>query len=183
MRGPTRSPRSMTRLKLPPMPPISRTVVKPLIRNSRAAAAVIAPISSQVAASQAVRPPSRIMWVKCTWLSIRPGISVRPPPSKTVAFAPASISPLATFLMRLPSTRTLMPSSSLSLLPSKTLTLVKRTCGFDFSSCATAEAANGRAAARLTARSRFLMHIRFNAPLRIYPQWPHPNSSAQVGIR
>ena len=89
------------------MPHMSRTVVNPMLRWSRAALAARAPISSQKAFSSPSTPAPAIM-LKCTCESIRPGISVRPPPSIRVACAPA---PAAAFLpialIRLSSTSTL----------------------------------------------------------------------------
>ena len=58
----------------------------------------------------------------CQWLSIRPGISVRPPPAITVAPASAAIGAVEMRSMTLPRTSTLEGADSALLLPSNTRT-------------------------------------------------------------
>src|SRR5262249_53286448 len=63
--------------------------------------------------------------IACQCASIRPGMSVRPPPSMTVAFSGAAMSP-AIFSILLPATRTDVLAVSLSDLPSNTFTFLNR---------------------------------------------------------
>jgi len=69
--------------------------------------------------------------MECQCASIRPGISVLPPASITVALAGASID-LAIFKILLPSISTLIPSASFSFWPSKMCALTMRTPDADF---------------------------------------------------
>src|SRR5215831_14923607 len=68
------------------------------------------------------------MNIVCQWASIRPGMSVRPPPSITVTLASAGdwILPLETLSMMLPRTITLLGFVSFSALPSKIRTFSNR---------------------------------------------------------
>src|SRR5215472_10373641 len=75
---------------------------------------------------------------------MRPGMSVRPPPSITVTSASAGdwILPLETRSMMLPRTITLLGSVSLSALPSKILTFLNRVTA-TFGTAVAALAASG----------------------------------------
>ena len=82
-RGPGSSPLSVASLRPQSAPPVSRTLVKPrssMPRISPAARAVIS-VSGTFSRLRIKTSDS----TTCTWLSIRPGISVRPPQSITLA--------------------------------------------------------------------------------------------------
>ena len=64
-------------------PPVSRTVVKP--RSSMARSRVAARAVSNVSGIASMKRMLTSLWMTCTWQSIRPGISVRPPQSTTAA--------------------------------------------------------------------------------------------------
>ena len=64
-------------------PPVSRTVVKP--RSSMARSRVAARAVSKVSGIASMKRMLTSLWMTCTWQSISPGISVRPPQSITAA--------------------------------------------------------------------------------------------------
>ena len=84
-RGPTRWPCSTPVLMPQSHPPVSRTVVKP--RSSMARSRVAARAVSRVSGIASMKRMLTSLWMTCTWQSIRPGISVRPPQSTTAASA------------------------------------------------------------------------------------------------
>src|SRR5262249_26075010 len=83
----------------------------------------------------------------CQWASMRPGISVRPPPSTTVTPGALSMVPDEMRSIWLPRTRTLLGPESAPCLPSKILTLRNNvTSGvgaFGSAACACGGAAGG----------------------------------------
>lgn len=123
MRGPGVTPSSMARFKPQAGPARSRTLVKPRISVSLAAPAATMLMNPGCADNPSFSGIAAIMECQCA--SIRPGISVRPPPSITVAVEDAAASPIAAML--LPLTSTLDGAVNRAVLPSKTRTLRKRT--------------------------------------------------------
>ena len=84
-RGPGSSHLSVASFRPQSAPPVSRTLVKPrssILRISSAARAVIS-VNGTLSRLRITTSDS----TTCTWLSIRPGISVRPPQSMTLALA------------------------------------------------------------------------------------------------
>ena len=82
-RGPGRSPPSTAALMPQSAPPVSRTVVKPRSIMPRISGAARAVMSVSGMFSR-FRMFTSLRYT-CTWQSISPGMSVRPPPSITVA--------------------------------------------------------------------------------------------------
>jgi hypothetical protein len=105
-RGPGNSPLSVASFRPQSAPPVSRTLVKPrssILCIRRAARAVIS-VSGTLSMLRITTSDSTT-W---TWLSIRPGISVRPPQSMTSAFA-SWIGLAETSLIKSPSTTSSWP--------------------------------------------------------------------------
>ena len=125
MRGPGIIPLSMALRAANTGPPRSRTVVNPSWRRLWATTTVrMATSSSCIEVPRETKSLLMAMW---TCVSIIPGISVRPPPSTTVAPG-ALMASAETCLIMLPSTSTFMPFFRPSFTPSKTFTFVKRIC-------------------------------------------------------
>src|SRR6266403_307828 len=117
MRGPTINPVSMAVFSPNTGPPTSRTVVKPRISVSVAstlAAILLYPTSPTIAWAGFGR-----ISIACQCASIRPGISVSPPPAITVVPGSASIGAVEMRSKTLPLMRTLDGVESEPLLPSK----------------------------------------------------------------
>ena len=100
-RGPGSSHLSVASLRPQSAPPVSRTLVKPRSSMPRMRTAARAVIS--VSGTFSRRGIETSDSTTCTWLSIRPGISVRPPQSMTAAFG-ALIGLAETSLIVSPST-------------------------------------------------------------------------------
>src|SRR5262245_23946114 len=126
MRGPATVPSSMARLSPKAGPPTSRTVVNPRISVAVASAPAtrlrwpMSPVSNCAGVGRTS--------IVCQWLSINPGISVRPPPSMSTVLALRSvgIGPVAIRSILFPRTRTLLGPESVPLLPSKIRTFWNR---------------------------------------------------------
>ena len=127
MRGPGTRPASMPRFSPNTGPPRSRMLVKPRISMSLAAltAATLTKPMSPVSTATC----GTVANMMCVWASIRPGISVRPPPAIRVTVAPAgaAIGAVEIALMTLPTTSTFDGADSRSEVPSKMRTFSKIT--------------------------------------------------------
>ena len=131
-RGPGRSPPSTAALMPQSAPPVSRTVVKPRSIMPRISGAARAVMSVSGMCSR-FRMFTSLRYT-CTWQSISPGMSVRPPPSITVAPA-ALIGRSETSRISSPSTSTSRPPSRRSWAGSSSSTLRKRYWVIGHTSC------------------------------------------------
>ena len=136
MRGPSTCPASITFLKPFTGPPASRAVVNPRSNIRVASAPVLAPTYIQLRSLRIWnKSPCNDKWA---WASIMPGMRVFPLPSIMVAPLLVLMSEAEMSLIRLPSTRTLIPFPSLSDVPSKRFTFLISTCTGAFISSAIA---------------------------------------------
>lgn len=115
-------------------PPASRTLVKP--RSSMSFAAFAA-----ATFTKPMSPVSTASWgivanMRCTWASMRPGISVRPPPSMIVADALEGTAPAPIAAIWLLRTSTEVGPESVGDRPSNTRTSRNRTSGGEASEAA-----------------------------------------------
>ena len=127
MRGPATTPASMACLSPNTGPPRSRTLVNP--RKSMSVAALPAAMwMNPMSPTRTVNCGTEVN-IRWTWASIRPGISVRPPPWIRVTDVPAggAIGPLPMAWMMLPTTSTLDGADSRSDVPSNTRTFSNST--------------------------------------------------------
>ncbi len=105
-RGPGTWPCSTALLMPQSAPPVSRTVVKPrsIMPRISAMARAVASVSGTASRKRMFTSERKT----CTWLSMRPGMSVRPPQSTTSApFALIGLSELSRIVS--PSTRSSKP--------------------------------------------------------------------------
>ena len=124
-RGPGASPSSTAWRKPQSAPPVSRTDVKPRFSIARSDAIACAVISvTGCVSSRGKKTSFRTM---CTWQSIRPGISVRPPQSTTSALS-ARIGRSETSRISLSSTRISRPPIGSSCSGSSIEKFLRRVC-------------------------------------------------------
>jgi hypothetical protein len=85
-RGPTKCPVSTAVLTPQSHPPVSRTVVKPrsIMARSRVPARAVSSVSGIASRKRTLTS----LCITCTCASMRPGITVRPPQSTTMALSP-----------------------------------------------------------------------------------------------
>lgn len=134
----------MARLRPKEGPARSRMLVKPrsrVLRASSAAARLMKPTS---AVMRSIIESGAIIACQCA--SMRPGISVRPPPSSTSTPSRTGIAASSIAAILLPWTRTRLPVARPFDLPSNSLTLVKAR-GVRGASGMAADAALGQSAA------------------------------------